>query len=91
MPACTIAILSLMFLFYQGKYVEIQFSRGGEPIGGKISNFLLEKVSEGCRILADPFKPAHGMKVVYTYMVFYLATWYSNRTGTFRDLNISEF
>ncbi|KAJ8305021.1 hypothetical protein KUTeg_018604 [Tegillarca granosa] len=27
-----------------GKYVEIQFSRGGEPDGGKISNFLLEKV-----------------------------------------------
>ncbi|KAG1651263.1 Unconventional myosin-Ie [Nymphon striatum] len=26
-----------------GKYVEIQFSKGGEPIGGKISNFLLEK------------------------------------------------
>ncbi|CAD5211123.1 unnamed protein product [Bursaphelenchus xylophilus] len=26
-----------------GKYVEIQFGRGGEPIGGKISNFLLEK------------------------------------------------
>lgn len=26
-----------------GKYVEIQFSRGGEPVGGKISNFLLEK------------------------------------------------
>ncbi|XP_041364734.1 unconventional myosin-Ie-like [Gigantopelta aegis] len=26
-----------------GKYVEIQFSRGGEPDGGKISNFLLEK------------------------------------------------
>ncbi|MFH4977717.1 hypothetical protein AB6A40_004426 [Gnathostoma spinigerum] len=26
-----------------GKYVEIMFSRGGEPIGGKISNFLLEK------------------------------------------------
>lgn len=25
--------------------MEIQFSRGGEPIGGKISNFLLEKVS----------------------------------------------
>jgi myosin-1 len=29
---------------FQGKYVEIQFSRGGEPIGGRISNFLLEKV-----------------------------------------------
>lgn len=27
----------------QGKYFEIQFSRGGEPDGGKISNFLLEK------------------------------------------------
>ncbi|KAK4299769.1 hypothetical protein Pmani_027986 [Petrolisthes manimaculis] len=26
-----------------GKYVEIQFSRGGEPLGGKVSNFLLEK------------------------------------------------
>ncbi|KAI0227941.1 Unconventional myosin-Ie [Lamellibrachia satsuma] len=26
-----------------GKYVEIQFSRGGEPTGGKVSNFLLEK------------------------------------------------
>ncbi|XP_078608687.1 unconventional myosin-Ie-like isoform X1 [Branchiostoma floridae x Branchiostoma japonicum] len=26
-----------------GKYVEIQFDRGGEPDGGKISNFLLEK------------------------------------------------
>uniref|UniRef100_A0A671PF64 Osteoclast-stimulating factor 1 n=1 Tax=Sinocyclocheilus anshuiensis TaxID=1608454 RepID=A0A671PF64_9TELE len=26
-----------------GKYVEIQFSSGGEPDGGKISNFLLEK------------------------------------------------
>ncbi|XP_066913408.1 unconventional myosin-Ie-like [Clytia hemisphaerica] len=26
-----------------GKYVEIQFTRGGQPEGGKISNFLLEK------------------------------------------------
>ncbi|CAD5123549.1 DgyrCDS11887 [Dimorphilus gyrociliatus] len=26
-----------------GKYVEIQFNRGGEPIGGSIRNFLLEK------------------------------------------------
>jgi hypothetical protein len=32
--------------FLKGKYVEIQFSRGGEPIGGVISNFLLEKVSK---------------------------------------------
>ena len=28
---------------HQGKYFEIQFSSGGEPDGGKISNFLLEK------------------------------------------------
>ncbi|KAF2366369.1 SH3 domain [Trinorchestia longiramus] len=26
-----------------GKYIEIQFSPGGEPLGGKVSNFLLEK------------------------------------------------
>lgn len=26
-----------------GKYVEIKFGMGGEPIGGRISNFLLEK------------------------------------------------
>lgn len=31
------------FCRVQGKYFEIQFSRGGEPDGGKISNFLLEK------------------------------------------------
>ena len=31
-------------LVIQGKYFEIQFSRGGQPDGGKISNFLLEKV-----------------------------------------------
>lgn len=30
-------------LILQGKYFEIQFSSGGEPDGGKISNFLLEK------------------------------------------------
>ena len=30
----------------QGKYVEIQFTRGGQPDGGKISNFLLEKVND---------------------------------------------
>ena len=27
----------------QGKYIEIEFSRGGEPLGGRVSNFLLEK------------------------------------------------
>lgn len=34
-----------MYLLFscQGKYFEIQFSRGGAPDGGKISNFLLEK------------------------------------------------
>lgn len=36
--------ISLIYhVFPQGKYFEIQFSRGGEPDGGKISNFLLEK------------------------------------------------
>lgn len=33
----------MCFSGIQGKYFEIQFSRGGEPDGGKISNFLLEK------------------------------------------------
>ena len=37
-------MLISMCLLPKGKYVEIQFSRGGEPIGGRISNFLLEKV-----------------------------------------------
>lgn len=34
-------------LLFQGKYVEIQFTKGGQPDGGKISNFLLEKVIVG--------------------------------------------
>ena len=37
-------LLLCTFILLKGKYVEIQFTRGGEPIGGKISNFLLEKV-----------------------------------------------
>ena len=36
----------IKIIHLKGKYVEIQFSRGGEPIGGVISNFLLEKVSD---------------------------------------------
>lgn len=28
---------------FQGKYIEIDFTRTGEPVGGEISNFLLEK------------------------------------------------
>lgn len=36
---------TLTVFLFQGKYVEIQFGRGGQPDGGKISNFLLEKVS----------------------------------------------
>ena len=34
----------MKLIIVQGKYFEIQFSRGGQPDGGKISNFLLEKV-----------------------------------------------
>jgi hypothetical protein len=41
----SVYVTYLSHIFFQGKYVEIQFSRGGEPTGGKISNFLLEKVS----------------------------------------------
>lgn len=47
-------LTALICLCFQGKYVEIQFSRGGEPIGGKISNFLLEKVS-GLSLLLSRF------------------------------------
>lgn len=35
-------------LHFQGKYVEMQFGRGGQPNGGKISNFLLEKSRVTC-------------------------------------------
>lgn len=35
-------------LDFQGKYVEMQFGSGGQPNGGKISNFLLEKSRVTC-------------------------------------------
>ena len=31
-------------MFRQGKFIEIQFNATGQPDGGKVSNFLLEKV-----------------------------------------------
>lgn len=74
-----------------GKYVEIQFSRGGQPDGGKISNFLLEKSrvvsqNEGERCFhifyqliagADSeTKEALGIANVEYY-------WYLNQSGTY--------
>jgi len=32
-----------LVFYFQGKYVEILFGSGGQPEGGRISNFLLEK------------------------------------------------
>lgn len=29
--------------FFQGKYLEIMFNSNGEPVGAKITNYLLEK------------------------------------------------
>ncbi|KAL5481739.1 hypothetical protein EMCRGX_G021967 [Ephydatia muelleri] len=74
-----------------GKYFEIQFSRGGQPDGGKISNFLLEKsrvVSQGegerCFHIfyqlvsgADAeMKESLGIANVDYY-------WYLNQSGTY--------
>ena len=39
--------------FFQGKYVEIQFGPGGQPRGGKISNFLLEKSRVTCHNIGE--------------------------------------
>ena len=41
-----VCVCVCVLLYTQGKYFEIQFSRGGQPDGGKISNFLLEKVGQ---------------------------------------------
>jgi hypothetical protein len=35
----------MLRILFQGKFVEILFNMSGQPDGGKISNFLLEKVS----------------------------------------------
>lgn len=50
---------------FQGKYVEIQFGRGGEPDGGKISNFLLEKVTSYSDLKGN----------CYNLSIFYSLEW----------------
>ena len=37
-------IIILTIVSHQGKFMEIQFNYSGHPDGGKVSNFLLEKV-----------------------------------------------
>ncbi|XP_019852528.1 PREDICTED: unconventional myosin-Ie, partial [Amphimedon queenslandica] len=74
-----------------GKYVEIQFTRGGEPRGGKINQFLLEKSrvvsqNEGERSFHifyqlisgadDDMREGLGVANVDYY-------WYLNQTGTY--------
>ncbi|XP_041099119.1 unconventional myosin-Ie-like [Polyodon spathula] len=80
-----------------GKYFEIQFSRGGEPDGGKISNFLLEKsrvVSQnlGERSfhifyqLLEGASPEHRENLGIAAPDYY---YYLNQSGTYRveDMN----
>jgi myosin-1 len=38
-----ISLVHFAWIYFQGKYVEILFGNGGQPEGGRISNFLLEK------------------------------------------------
>lgn len=47
MPKPSVMIIQVVLYYFglfQGKYVEILFKHGGIPYGGRISNFLLEKV-----------------------------------------------
>ena len=37
-------VIILTIVSHQGKFMEIQFNYSGHPDGGKVSNFLLEKV-----------------------------------------------
>ena len=58
----------ILLISSQGKYVEIQFSRGGQPEGGRISNFLLEKVIK----LFKNDKPLSGSLLHNLFMVLLL-------------------
>ncbi|XP_067131867.1 unconventional myosin-Ie-like [Centruroides vittatus] len=81
-----------------GKYVEIQFSRGGEPEGGKISNFLLEKsrvVNQNpdernfhmfyqlCLGATEQMKSNFGLASPDYF-------WYLNQSGTYRVDGIND-